>query len=104
MYKKAVNADLSNRLHPVTGWIGVLILGIIIIGLTLTENANKAEGVRLLEEAITRAAVHSYAVEGFYPPNLESINVFVDHRQFIVHYEAFASNILPDIRVFARVQ
>ena len=39
----------------------------------------------------------------FYPPSLDYLadnyGVVVDREHYIVHYDVFASNIMPDIRV-----
>ena len=80
------------------------IMAIVLVGLSQAEQSSRAEGVRLLEEAITRAAVHSYSINGYYPESLayitETFGIYIDRTRFVVHYEVFASNLLPDIRVF----
>lgn len=57
----------------------------------------------ILQDAVVRATVQCYAIEGMYPPNIgyleENYGLTYDHDRFIVHYEAFADNILPDITV-----
>jgi len=82
----------------------LLIVAMVWFGLRGTEVANRAEGVRILEETLMRVAIHSYAVEGYFPETLdyiiESYGVYVDRTRFLVHYSVFAENILPDIRVF----
>ena len=102
VFKKNFFASLISGLLPVL--FTLLIVGMIFLGLRQTEEANRAEGVRLLEEALLRAAIHSYAVEGYFPESLsyitENYRIFIDDTRFLVHYEVFASNILPDIRVF----
>jgi hypothetical protein len=81
----------------------LIFVGVVIFGVSQAAEANRAEGIRLLEEAIMRAAVHSYAVNGFFPESLdyivENFGIHIDPR-FLVHYDVFASNIVPDIRVF----
>ena len=82
----------------------LVIVGMVWVGLQQTEEANRAEGLRLLEEAVLRAAIHSYAVQGYFPESLayisETYGIYIDTTRFIVHYDVFAPNILPDIRVF----
>jgi hypothetical protein len=81
----------------------LVIIVMIAIGLRQTEEANRAEGVRLLEEGILRAVVHSYAVKGHYPESIDYIvdkyKINIDKSKYVVHYEVFATNILPDIMV-----
>ena len=82
----------------------LIIMVMILFGLRQTEAANRAEGVRLLEEGILRAVIHSYAVSGHYPESLEYIvenfGIHIDETRFLVHYNIFATNILPEIIVW----
>lgn len=61
------------------------------------------QGKTKLEEAVRRGAVACYAAEGAYPPSIEYLEehygLTVDESRYIVHYEVFADNILPDITV-----
>lgn len=56
-----------------------------------------------LHEALTRAAVSCYAVEGAYPPNVEYLvenyRVQIDTDRYAVKYELYASNLMPSITV-----
>ena len=56
--------------------------------------------------AALRAAVACYSVEGVYPDNVEYLvehyGLRYDTETFILQYDAFAENILPDIRVLVR--
>ena len=82
----------------------LIIMVMILFGLQQTEEANRAEGVRLLEESILRAVIHSYAVSGHYPESLEYIvenfGIHIDESRFLVHYHVFGQNILPEILVW----
>ena len=82
------------------------IIAMINVGIMQAGEANEAEGVRILEEALMRVAVHSYAVNGYFPESLayieEHFAVYIDRSRFVVHYNIFAANMLPDIRVFLR--
>ena len=81
----------------------LFVIVTIVIGLRETEISSRAEGLRLLRESLTRAVVQSYAIEGVYPDSIRHIEerygVYIDRTKYVVHYEAFASNILPDITV-----
>ncbi|MDR3051970.1 MAG: hypothetical protein LBU67_09670 [Oscillospiraceae bacterium] len=56
-----------------------------------------------LADALRRASVTCYAVEGRYPSSLdylvEHYGVVVDTDKFIVNYDVFAQNIMPKIEV-----
>lgn len=62
-----------------------------------------AEMLVVAERAITRAAVQCYALEGFYPPNLEYLTeyygVTINEDVVFVDYIYIGSNLLPDITV-----
>ena len=59
-----------------------------------------------VRQAVLRSAVECYCVEGAYPESLgyleENYGLNVNHRDFIVTYEVFASNVAPDVRVLVR--
>lgn len=70
------------------------------------EMRRQREGRAQLEEAIRRAAVTCYALEGFYPPDVaylqQHYGLQVDEQSYTVHYELLASNWMPDITVLER--
>ena len=61
-----------------------------------------ASSAATLEKAIKRAAVQCYAIEGFYPPDVgylaDHYGVILDSG-YIVEYNAFSANNLPNIMV-----
>jgi hypothetical protein len=50
--------------------------------------------------------VSCYALEGQYPPDIaylqEQYGLQIDMDRYMVHYEVFAENIMPDITVLER--
>ncbi|MGI5892280.1 MAG: hypothetical protein ACOX7H_06055 [Bacillota bacterium] len=92
-------------------WRGLLIPVIlflclfffIYIGVGQMSASADEQSLKILKDAVQRATVQCYAIEGMYPPNVqyleENYGLVYDHEEYIVHYEAFASNILPDITV-----
>lgn len=80
------------------------VVVMIAFALHQTEISNRAEGARLLEEGLLRATLHCYAIEGSYPENLayitENYGISIDRSKYIVRYDVFASNIMPEIAVF----
>ena len=101
IFKKNAFDTVRDALASVVFTLAVIVM--IVIGLRETEISSRAEGLRLLEEGIMRAAVQCYAVEGSYPEGIKYIEerygVYIDRTRYVVHYEIFASNILPDITV-----
>lgn len=53
--------------------------------------------------AIKKAAVQCYALEGFFPPNInyliDNYGLITDDEKFIIRYEADGENLMPDITV-----
>ncbi len=60
----------------------------------------------LVRGAVKRAAVTCFAVEGAYPSTLDYLKqnygLIYDEDSYAVRYDAFASNILPEIQVTER--
>ena len=65
--------------------------------------ASSAAQTELVRSAVRRAAVTCYAVEGAYPTTLDYLKnhygLVYDEDNYFVLYNAFASNIMPEIRV-----
>lgn len=87
----------------------VILLAAVLMLLTALNNLQDGqnEETRMqLEKALRRASAACYAAEGFYPPDeaylQEHYGIQIDEERYIVHYEAFASNIMPDITVISR--
>lgn len=70
------------------------------------ERDRQAEGKQLLEDVLRRTAVACYASEGFYPPDVaymqEHYALQYDETRYVVYYEVFASNLMPDITVLEK--
>ena len=75
----------------------------VIGGGKVTEEAR-----RHLENSVRQAAVTCYAVEGHYPADLETLmrdySLRYDKESYIVWYDCFADNVIPDIEVRIRQQ
>lgn len=64
------------------------------------------QGAQALRQAVLEAAVQCYAVEGKYPDTLDRLEreygVQINHARYIVTYDVYASNQLPDVQVLPR--
>ena len=104
VFKKNFVQSLVSGISPLIFTIVIIIM--VLIGFQNAGEASRAEGLRVLDEAIRRAVIHSYAVDGYFPPSLEHITevygIFIDFTRFIVHYDVFAENIMPFILVMER--
>ena len=101
IFKRTAFDAVRDSAPPVIFTLAVIIM--IVVGLRETEISSRAEGLRLLEEGVRRAAVQCYAIEGSYPDSIgyieEHYGIYIDKTRYAVHYEIFASNIMPDITV-----
>ena len=66
----------------------------------------RAQELALLTEQVRQAAISCYASEGRYPQELaylmEHYGLVYDETRYSVWYDAFASNVIPDISVSLR--
>ena len=95
-------------------WITKLLLLVAIIiavAIFLQAVSNLGSGKSLedkkqLENALQKAVVACYSIEGAYPPDvdylLEHYAIVYDSQRFIIKYEYYGSNIMPDITVLER--
>ena len=70
------------------------------------DSGRSQEDLRQLEETLRRSCVACYAAEGAYPASYADLKqrsgVAVDEERYIIFYEIFASNIMPDVTVLER--
>ena len=103
MHLYKTNRFLNNRALI----ISLLVFAIVIVGVVVllngTEQKSGDEQAVLLKDALRSAAVSCYAVEGRYPPTLEYLTknygTVINEDRFIVKYNVFADNVMPDISV-----
>lgn len=64
------------------------------------------QGADALKNAVLRSAVQCYAVEGYYPESLDYLTdhygLRINHDRYIVVYEAFASNLPPQVTILLK--
>ena len=90
-------------------WFPVLVIVILVFFLVAVRNlqaGNAEERKAQLEQALRRCAVACYAAEGIYPPDVEYMKehygIQIDEEQYLVIYDIFAENLMPDITVLER--
>lgn len=78
-----------------------------LTAVTRLETQQAALGKQQLETLLRRTAVSCYASEGFYPPSVEYMKshygLEFEEERYMVRYERFASNLMPDITVLERL-
>ena len=87
-----------------------LVMVVLLAGSVLVINSMVSAGdageVRMVQDAVKNAALTCFAVEGAFPYDLdylrENYGLAYDEEKYLVLYEAFASNQMPEIRVTIR--
>ncbi len=90
--------------------LSVLLIFIFVIffyyGVGNVQKTNENESFEILSDAIKRSTVQCYAIEGVYPPNIEYLEknygLVVDHNSYVISYNVFASNIMPEITIYLK--
>ena len=84
----------------------IILAAVIALFITAVNGAAEkadASATATLERAVRRAAVQCYAIEGFYPVDLdylvENYGVIIDETRFSVYYQADTPNYIPVIIV-----
>lgn len=87
----------------------IVMLGIVLFFFAATDNlkeGSREEEKKQLEEAIRKAVVSCYATEGVYPPDLtyvkEHYGLQINEERYLVVYDIFAENLMPEITVLER--
>ena len=81
----------------------IIIAGCVIGGVNDTARARADEEMQMVQDSVRRAVVSCYAIEGRYPDSYdylaEHYGLTVDEDKYFVHYEVFASNLMPEIPI-----
>ena len=84
----------------------IIVLLMMLYGFQNTAESSAQEQLRLTEESLRRAVVSCYALVGRYPADIDYLKEYyglqLNEKKYIVHYEIFAENIMPDITVMER--
>ena len=80
-----------------------VVAAAVIAGTGNVSQKSSDEELKMAQDSIRRAVVSCYAIEGRYPDTYEYLaenyGLTVDEKKYTVHYEIFASNIMPEITV-----
>ena len=61
-----------------------------------------------VRSAVLNSCMDGYAVEGIYPQDISYLEkhygLVIDHSKYIVSYDAFSNNLVPNIKVLWRGQ
>ena len=96
---------ISRSLLAALALFAVMILGSICFFRAVDRRSFEAE-TESVEKDVHSALRLCYAVEGFYPDDLDYLcthyGLTWDDELYIIVYDAFASNIMPDVSVIVK--
>ena len=105
MYHKTPRTRRRARLAALPVVLALLVWGGAALARRIGHDLD-AQGAAALRQAVLEAAVQCYAVEGRYPESLDRLEreygVQINHDRYIVVYEAFASNLPPEVTVLQK--
>ena len=94
---------MANRREIAVILLMVLLLAGVWLVVSRLSNTQSSAQTQFVEDAVRNAALTCYAVEGAYPDDLdylrENYGLAYDQSRYYVTYDAFASNLVPDIFV-----
>ena len=97
---------MKNNFKFISVIIIIVLIAYMYIAVDNAQRKSDEESYNILSDAIIRSAVQCYAIEGFYPPDIEYLEnnygLLVDHNKYFVSYSVFASNIIPEVQVFLK--
>lgn len=81
----------------------LLISVIFLAGVSFTSDETLRKEQQALQQTLENGAIHSYALNGQYPENLEQLltdyHITYDRSRFVIEYTPNGSNLLPHISV-----
>lgn len=100
----------ANRWSWVPLALGVALFAAIAVwvvqGVREASKVSDEEGLRMAQEAIDRAVVSCYSLEGVYPATYADLKaksgLAIDEEKYVVFYDIFASNMRPSVTVLER--
>ena len=99
--KKRKNG-FARRLAMALAIFAAIFIGVYLLVNRVESASGKAEK-DIVEDAVRSAALTCYAVEGAFPMSKEYLveyyGLAYNEEAYIVSYNAFATNVMPEIRV-----
>ena len=108
MYHEVTTKEKSRkRRHAVIAVLVVLAVAVaLVFALQSVNRSSREQGASALRQSIMDAALRCCAIEGSYPLSLSHLEddygLRINHKDYIITYEAYASNIAPSVVVVPR--
>lgn len=102
--------DRGMKSEKTLAWLlAALVVLCVCLGALWIKGAQRSvreQKIDAIRENVLSVAVQCYAVEGVFPPDLayleEHYGLVIDRDRYIVTYEAFSTNMMPDVSVLVR--
>lgn len=108
MYHEVTQRDKTHRRRRliVVAACCVLVAVVLAMAINIARVNAREQGATALRQSILDAAVRCCAVEGSYPLSLKKLEddygLRINHHDYIITYEAYATNIAPSVVVIPR--
>lgn len=83
-----------------------VVFGLVFGGIRSVSQTTAERELESLEQAVRKSSVQCYALEGAYPESLDYLEknygLTYDDSRFVISYQAYASNMMPVIRVMQK--
>lgn len=103
-----IHIERKKEKRTVAGYFLSVLILLLVLFFFLAFSRSVAEKtgeekLNALTEAVRRASIQCYAIEGRYPPSVEYLEdhygISIDRDKYYVFYDGWASNIMPDITI-----
>ena len=105
-YFKAKKKNIFNFKLFISVITFIIVILIFVQSADSLSERNQSLQQHTLENALHAGTIQYYALEGYYPENLEELlsssNIRYDKNKFYIDYQPVASNIMPDNTVIPR--
>lgn len=106
MHQNSVRSSNTLGFGLVLLMLAVALIVVLWVGFGFIADQAKEQGAQTLRDSIMDSAMQCFAIEGYYPPSLEYLQenygLSVNEDDYLVIYEAFASNVPPTVDVRLR--
>ncbi len=84
----------------------VLMVCLVVVGVEVMEESTRQQSAASIRETVLASALQCCAIEGAYPQSLQYLvdnyGLTVNQDDYVITYEAFASNVVPSVVVVPR--
>ncbi len=91
----------KQQIFTIIVFIAIVIIAVFAVNIIAGKSETGFE--KSVTDSVRKTVIACYALEGAYPPDIQYLKdhygLIVDEEKYIVFYNAFAENVMPDIKV-----